>query len=678
MAGTIYDGFIGLQGMDGSLAPNLTPPNVSRAAVNCSFRGGIIKPRPGYHKRPVTFNGDAFIEDGWKNGVYQFSKTYYSDDQIPTILTSKGGRIFTLNPETYVVGEVTLKTSTNGTVAWTVPALGVIQTVTVADTSIFSVGETIILQTADRSQYGSYEIVSILSGTTMDIRNVTDANETVIYAIGFSVSAYDVNDVRQPRAWMEQAEKWMVIQDGVSKPLFYDGASLRRAIEGEIRTGKAMAYGNGRLWVAHPTNRFYFAGDLVFGSSGTAGEAFRDAVLKMQENSFLAGGGYFSVPASAGPIRAMDFPGQLDTSLGHGPLMVFCENMIFSCLSPTIRAEWFSVDQPLRTVVLRRYGAMGAACVVDVNSDLWFRSQDGIRSLVLSRRDFQGAASWSNTPQSQQVEPFITPDPVHLLINASGVNFDKRLLMTCGPQQSSHGIVWKGLISLDFEPIASANPLATKQDKTPQYDGVWTGLHAYQIMEAVVNRTYRIYNFSEDHNGQLDLYEITVDQRFDDNGSSVPMRILWSFETGSFPFNSDRTIPFTKKALTGGEIYYSGIYGNLDVDLKFRPDGYECWINWHRWQECAPLTDCVQLDFSACPTLADTKPQVRPYVGFPLPPNACDPATKRSLREFFRLQTRLQFRGYGEVVQCRFGAIVLGQADFAPVVCNVASAETLQ
>jgi hypothetical protein len=103
---------------------------------------------------------------------------------------------------------------------------------------------------------------------------------------------------------------------------------------GELPPGRMGVYAMSRNWMCLPDGKQFLASDLVGGSSGTVANNFRDAVLKISENTYLAGGGNFTIPGSFGEIRAMSFAAQLDASLGQGPILIFTPNHVFTCQSP--------------------------------------------------------------------------------------------------------------------------------------------------------------------------------------------------------------------------------------------------------------------------------------------------------------------------------------------------------
>ncbi len=143
------------------------------------------------------------------------------------------------------------------------------------------------------------------------------------------------NPATEDQHWMVQGEEFLVIQDGISEPLVWDGVTLNRisAVGQSVQklpTGRAMDYFMGRIWVAGPSGssygavsagRAYLAGDIVgtpgAPSSGTAPYLYRDSILNITENAYLIGGGLFIVPTSAGNIRALKHTANLDTALGE-------------------------------------------------------------------------------------------------------------------------------------------------------------------------------------------------------------------------------------------------------------------------------------------------------------------------------------------------------------------------
>src|SRR5207245_3351931 len=113
----------------------------------------------------------------------------------------------------------------------------------------------------------------------------------------------DDNPAVLDHVWMEQAGgRWLVIQDGQSRALIWNGSLLRRSnpTVPEVPVGERMAYGMGRLWISKGNE--FVGGDLYGTPSPTATSSlgYADAVLKFTENTYLNGGGAFTVPMESG------------------------------------------------------------------------------------------------------------------------------------------------------------------------------------------------------------------------------------------------------------------------------------------------------------------------------------------------------------------------------------------
>jgi hypothetical protein len=84
----------------------------------------------------------------------------------------------------------------------------------------------------------------------------------------------------------------------------------------ELPPGRMLVYGMGRIWECLTDGKQFVAGDIVGGSSGTQTYNYTDSVLRVTENSYLAGGGNFRTPSSGGTINAMIFTATLDVFIG--------------------------------------------------------------------------------------------------------------------------------------------------------------------------------------------------------------------------------------------------------------------------------------------------------------------------------------------------------------------------
>lgn len=405
----------------------------------------------------------------------------------------------------------------------------------------------------------------------------------------------------------------------------------------EMPPGRMGAYGLGRNAFALADGHTFMLGDIVGGSSGSPAQLYRDAVLRITENSFLAGGGTFPLPNSGGEIRAMAFRAVLDTGLGQGPLAVFTTDIVFSCKAPIERADWQNVTNPILTQSIISNGAQGQNGVVAANSDLVFRSVDGIRSEILAKRDF---STWGNVPISREVDPTLNLDTKSLLQFASAIVFDNRLLMTAEPAQGPLGTYHSKLIALNFDPISS---LAGKAASI--YDGIWSGLNILRLFKgkfAGIERAFGwCYNATTNQN---ELWELqpTGDDHFDNDTTPIAWEV--QFPVLQFPAGGRNERELLR--LEDGELYVDDIQGNVSFEMFYRPDFDPEWHPWYAWN-------------------VSQFPSWQPTMGLGSPAKEADAETGRPSKEGYCFQMKLVVRGHCRLMGGRFRAVTIPQPEFA-------------
>lgn len=434
--------------------------------------------------------------------------------------------------------------------------------------------------------------------------------------------------------WMVQAENFVVIQDGFSKPLIFNGTNLRRANDDEIKCGKVMAYVNGRIWYALPNGFSFRATDIVYGD-GT-----RASVLKETENTFLNEGGDFAVPSDSGGITAMAVPGNPDTSLGQGPLLVFTPRYVFSVQAPVDRDVWKNLNYPIQAISLLTSGALGSRSAITVNGDVFYRAIDGIRSFIIARRSF---SDWGNTPISGEMTPVVENDQNNLLWASSAVVFDNRVLMTSQPRFNSEGVVHKSISVLDLELINSMRKKAP-----PAWAGIWTGLNVLQLVKTENAYGDACFAIARGSNGSIQIWEITKSEKYDYNLNDGKKNIQWLFQTKAYNFE----VPFGLKRLDSGDLFIDQLEGGVSFNVEYRPDQYPGWLEWIDFAECATVTNC----FNLCP-ISNFKPQYRPKMRFPTPSDlACNDTISTPSRNLYEVQVMLTITGYCRVKSLRVHA----------------------
>lgn len=282
------------------------------------------------------------------------------------------------------------------------------------------------------------------------------------------------NTNRLSKAYMSQWADYFIIQDGQSQPIYIKGTTVTREANTTtgIPVGTAMAYGWGRGWVAKGNQ--FIAGDIDGGSTN---------VITFSEQTFLNEGGAFRLPANMGNINGMAFIPLQDTATGQGQLLIGADFGVGSVNGGIPRDQWKSVQ--IQQVAMLDIGWTSQNGNILLNGDIFFRSYDGIRSYRMARAQ-QGING--NTPQSEEVYPYVSTDAKNLLQYCSGVNFDGRLLMTTAPVWRGDHCYWKGLTVLDSYPMSGLF-----QQNPPIWEGIWTGLNIVQICTGVFNKVPRCF-----------------------------------------------------------------------------------------------------------------------------------------------------------------------------------------
>lgn len=474
-------------------------------------------------------------------------------------------------------------------------------------------------------------LVLDIGGRSYAVRVGTDNSVTDITAAG------SPNPANFTKHWLCQGDRFLVIQDGSSTPLVWDGTTMRRinAMGGTppyLPIGNAMDFHQQRFWVSIG-NRAYMGGDLILGTSGTAPYGLRDSILHSVENSYLSGGGSFVVPTNAGEIRALAHTANLDNSLGESQLYVFTRKTIFSLNVPVDRTQWTAVTTntiPLQRIAQINFGSTSDRSITAVNGDLFFQTTEpGIRSQAVALRYFE---QWGNTNISDNVRRAIAANDRALLPYASGILFDNRLLQTCLPFQTPVGVAHRGIIPLDFQLIST---LQTKLP--PSYCGIWEGLPILQLFEGDFGGRERAFAVALGTAGDIQVWEI-MSSEFRDNGDN---RIQWSVEFPAYTFDSVIQL----KKLVSDKMWVDQVRGTVDVIWEYRPDFGACWNFWHATRICA-ARDCREVDGASCiyPTQEYCASNRAPLV-LPVPPTTCDPSNNVPTNIGYQFQARVTIRG---------------------------------
>ncbi len=511
-------------------------------------------------------------------------------------------------------------------------------------------------------------IVCSIGGVIYRIRTDTDNSvENLSAAFGL------FNPATEPISFFVQGEMFLVIQAGdlTTLPLFWDGAILRRSVGflgignvgNEIPAAGPMDYYMGRIWYAF--GREYAGGDIVGNqNSGTIAYNYADSILKNTENPLSLAGDAFIVPSNAGNIRALKHGANLNTALGQGSLYVFTRKSIYATDVPPTRTEWVNTKEPLQKVAQIDFGASGDRGVVAVNGDLFYQSPDGIRSLTLAIRYFE---QWGNVPISRPEQRVIQFNDRALLRFGSGINFDNRLWQTALPFQTPVGVAHKGVMPLDFDILGSMGT-ASEDRVDPAWEGMYEGLDYLQLLEGDYGGLQRAFGFVVSKiTGNIDLWEMTTQDRWDSQVDNDGDRVTWFFETPAYTWGD----AFQLKKLDGLELWFDKMLGTVNFMVEYRPDQSPCYLPWHVWKQCV-AKDCKEDNEAiSCPDYP-TQLYCEGYkatVTLPRPPSQCELNNARPTDEGYQFQIRVTIKGWCRLRGLRIYAQPRVTACYEQLIC---------
>ena len=429
------------------------------------------------------------------------------------------------------------------------------------------------------------------------------------------------------QVWMAQTVETLVIQDGQSDAILYNGSVATRAGYQQVPRGRMMAYGNGRLWVAINANELV-AGDIRTRDPGSE--------LNFTETTYLSGGGslWFSRPMTG--LTFIPVTGTTD----YGTLLVLGVDFADSVRADITDRDSWGTYPGFVTTVLRSIGCAGAWSLAQVNQDVYWR--DGlaqIRSLRASLQDESGAGS---SPLSREVSRIVDFDSQQLLPWVSSIYFNNRLLMTASPFLNPQGgVSFRDLVSLDFAPIS------TMQGKTsPAYDGNWQGVDWTQLVAGQFGGRQRAFGLSSDNDGFNRLWELGASDTVHDitlscgSGSPEVTSPIGSFI--EYP-RVDFSDPKQRKRLTRLDVWLSEIVDEITLTPWWRTDNDQQWTQWQETiSECATTTD----DATTTPHVwKNLLPQQRPLIKSFSIPDVLDDVIKYQRATGFTFQVRLAWTG---------------------------------
>lgn len=614
-----------LDGTDSGIGASLIGLRQLAWGVNVQLRGGFPYTRPRFTKKTFSF-ATTEQEDWFEDHLLQGADFYFSPAGDGRIVVSAGGRFFAVEPmmvngaEKWEFTEITPTGATTTTANFTVPAVDAPVAISVTSSLGINIGYPLYVM-------GKLYVVTAIAGNVVTATNKTDTPTATVNS-GATVIFIDPNRPEETTAWMEQAEQYLVIQDGKAAATIYDGATSRRSDpqQMEVPTGTAMVYNEeiGRLAVAVAGNQ------VAFGDNVNVSEK---SVITFEEETVLATGGRFRVPLKYGRITAMEMMANLDRANGQGPMFVFAQLGMTSFNLPAYRQAWQNLTYAVQINMPIRYSATGQAGVVGVNGDIYYRSKDGLRSFRYAVMDFQQPG---NVPVSTEMDRILIDDEETLLDRCSAILFDNRIIFTASPAPSRNGVYHRCLGSLDFHLISRMGQKARQV-----YDGIWTGIHVTKMVVGTFKGRERCMVFALNRDSlENELWELHADVGTD--AGAEQNRVQCAIETKAFDFGK----PLELKPLDTVFVWMDRIVGEVNVTARYRPDDYHGWFTIGTKNRHTKREDCTTPE---CKALQTFNRGFRTRIDFGMPTDEPETMDNKPARDFYHVQLRLEWTGEARV-----------------------------
>lgn len=339
----------------------------------------------------------------------------------------------------------------------------------------------------------------------------------------------------------------LIMQDGVSKPAYWDGTVSRHLNPGapsnETVLGLWMEWIGNRLWVAR--GRELFASDIF-------------DPLHFTETTYIGGGG---------SLNAMD--GDVITALArtadNRSLIVFTiHNTTIVKAGITDRVQWpTTVD--FIALLFPGVGCSAGKSIFYHNGELWWWSVEGARRFTQV-----GSSILTSRNSVASIEMKRSFDNLSTTVQSRVCGFSFGTFI--GYSIPSGDILNRHTWALD----TSTNSQLTS-NSPPAWLGIWMGTRPVEWATANSNGTERSFYISQDVCG-IRLWEAFQKERRD-NGD----RIFCSVEFGAVTFKE----PTAFKRFLYTEYHLSFLSGDVSITADYRGD-------WGCWKRIADLNLCAE------------------------------------------------------------------------------------
>jgi hypothetical protein len=475
-------------------------------------------------------------------------------------------------------------------------------------------------------------------------------------------------DPMQSVCYFCQVDRWLVIQDGVSRPvvLFESEISGLDELYGRdapkvcLCPGTIMQYAHQRLH--YVTSKVHgltpdpetlpdvvpdlvvpeLSGKMQFVSSDVRDIFNPEYVFRMSEHRVLnEGGGGFGTPLELGFITAMGVFRNFASGNGLGALLVFGREGICAFDVSIQRSQWLGSGVNIAQVLYVGAGTESPFSVVSANDDVFYLdAQYMLRTVRYDKSKLAGSGGvLSNTPLSNEMRYFVDKSAKEYLPWASAALHENRISWTmCG----AAGPYFKALGVLDLAQVYGIGGA-----DSPSFDGVWTGFKFLREITARYAKNERLYVFVKSTNDTVSLLYNDASAYYDIGNVAVESQLYTKLM--SFP-----KAPADLKQLRFIDIWLSDIYTPVNMAVYYRPSHSSIWS----------LAAVKSINVPA-----GGLPQFRRALRFGIDYDSteCDTLTNEKLYNGVEFQFCIKWTGHCAITKGRAVAEVVGEA---PAACE--------
>ena len=339
-----------------------------------------------------------------------------------------------------------------------------------------------------------------------------------------------------------------------------------------VPIGKAMAYGQGRLFVA--VERYWDDGSSSGRDPGwvtgtglrqvLASDDYRwddtERMLVFTETYVLTGGGALSLPSENGFITAMSFFRNASTGTGLGELMVLSRrgSTMFAVSVQRGGAEnqWGAAG--FGQQLFQSSGSASPWSVAAVNADLVYYGDGGLRTIKYSASNETSAGGLASSPLSPEVTNYTAATLEEHEPYVTTALADNYLFFTAGGTVLTDGSV----AFTDLLPWDLVNFQVSGEQPARVFSGAWRGPLFHAVLRASRSQAGVVYRDGADGSLKYGVF------------TELPDADLVSVvRTGAKVFEA----PLNIKRVKYADLMFDRVSTNLDVRVRWRVDGGKYW-----------------------------------------------------------------------------------------------------